>query len=236
LASGCATTATTGVPYWEKTSYGSWRLSRAEVRKLPIIARRNILSSASRSEHQIIRILVKAPGLDGFREVKYPPGQEDVVVTDGQGQDVRIKIDKITEIQSIRQLKREPREKRAKGDREEIGYLLIYAPLIPVAIVTWPLLRVMGLDAVKNAEDKEKAERAYGGMSRQDLITYVGEPVEKYHCYDKYGGHEVWIYGKDQVLRGGRSLFISLTEGDVYHTSHDTTFFKDSCSPLQKTP
>ena len=151
-------------------------------------------------------------------------GQEDVIVADTQGQEVKIKIAQITEIQSIRQIKVEPREKTTKENAEEADEALIYAPLIPVAIALWPFLRAMGLDAGKNDEDKEKAMRAYGGMSKEDLITYLGEPIEKYHCDDKYGGQEVWVYKKDQVLRGGRALFIRLAEGKVYHTGSVKNF------------
>jgi len=232
MTSGCATST---IPYWHKTAYGTWGFSQAEVERLPVISIRNILSSISESEVQRIQIFVSArANLGGFAKVTRMAGQEGVFVADAHGEEVRINFAQITEIQTIRHIKRTPRQKTPGETAAEVGEVAEYAPLIPVAIATLPFLRAMGLDAGKNDEDKGKATLAYGGMSKNDLITHIGDPMERYHCADKYGGHEVWIYRKDQVLRGGRALFIGLADGKVYHTSHDTTFFKDSCS-LQKT-
>lgn len=235
LVVGCATTKT---PYWTKTAYGTWSFSHADVKKLPSISIRNILSSVSENEHEKVQILIKAQNLDGIAEVKRISGRDNAIVTDAHGQELQIRIAEITEIQTIRHIKIRPREKTSGNTAEAVGEGLIYAPLIPVAIATWPLLRAMGLDANKNAEDKEKAMMAYGGMSKEDLIAYIGKPKEKYYCKGEHGDQEIWIYEKSKILRGGRSLFINLDDGMVYYTSQDTNFFKNSkyfnCSVLRR--
>lgn len=233
LLSSCATTKT---PYWKETSYGTWKFSIEEVKKLPNISLRKILSSASANEGEKVQILVRAQNLDGISEVKQVADPEDVIVKDAHGQEVKVKIAQITEIQSIRWIKVKPKGKTTGEAAEESAEALSYAPLIPVAIATWPFLRAAGLDAGKNADDKGKAFMAYGGMSKEDLITRIGDPMEKYYCEGKNGDYEVWIYKKDQVLRGGRALFIRSEDGMVYHTSHNTTFFKNSnsCSALRR--
>lgn len=229
---GCASTS----PYWQKTSYGTWNFSQGEVEILPSISIRNILSSMSENEVQRIQIFVRARNLDEISKVTRLEGQEDIYVADAHGKEVKINLAQITEIQSIRQIKIVPRQKTTAEVADELGEGALYAPLVPVAIAVLPLLRAMGLDAGKNDADKGKARLAYDGMSKNDLIANIGEPIEKYHCKDEYGGQEVWIYKKGQVLRGGRALFIHLGDGKVYHTSHDTTFFKDSCSLLKTKP
>lgn len=227
LISGCATT-----PHWVTTSYGTMEFSHSEVEKLPIISIRKILKSGSHTDRERVKIFIRSSSLNGPAEVHHVSGQEDVIVIDEQGKEVRLRLADITEIKRIRRFKVVPHKSKA----EAAGEVLIYAPLIPVAIATWPFLRAMGLDAEKNSDDDEKAQLAYGGMSKEDLMTYVGGPLEKYHCDDKSGGHEVWVYKKDQVLRGGRALFINVADGKVYAASFDTTFFKDSCSRLETEP
>lgn len=233
MAYGCATT-----PYWTTTSYGTMTYSQAELEKLPHISIKNILSSGSADDQIRVEIIVRSRELKSPAKVKRLAGQKDVIVTDAYGQEVQIEIDQITEIERIRRFKVVPRKTTMGEKADTAGEVLIYAPLIPVAIASWPILRMFGLDAVKNDDDKEKALLAYGGMSKEDLTMYVGEPKEKYYCKNKYGDQEIWIYEKSQVLRGGRALFIYLDDGVVYHTSHDTTFFKDSnslnCSVLRR--
>ena len=235
LVSGCATTHK---PNWEKTAYGSWQFSHAELEKLPIISLRNILSSVSETENEKVQILVRAQDLEGVAEVKRIAGQEDVIVADPHGQEVKIKIAQITRIQSIRRIKVKPYKETTSDVAEASAEFLIYAPLIPIAIASRPFLGAMGIDQQKISDDEGKAMMAYGGMSKKDLITYVGEPAEEYYCESKQGGFEIWVYEKAQVLRGGRALFIDLDDDAVYNTSVNTTFFKDSdqfnCSLLRR--
>jgi hypothetical protein len=226
LVTGCSTTTT------------SLKFTQSEVKLIPSIALQKIMSSHSINE----TVTVSAKGLDGAAEVKGFVGQEYVIVTDLDAKEVKIKIADIIEIERIRKMKTpaNSRDKKGSSTADAVGETLIYTPLIPVAIGTWPFLRAMGLDAKKNDEDEEKARLIYEGMSKKDLILNIGEPKEKYHCEAKNarGDEEIWVYEKGQVLRGGRTLFIDLDKGVVYHNSYNTTFFKDSdwlnCSLLEK--
>ena len=150
------------------------------------------------------------------------------------GKEIKLKIKDIAEIERIRRIIRPDTtiKKRESKSTETIGETLIYAPLAPVAIATLPALRATGLDAGKNAQDKEKARLVYEGMSREELKIYVGEPKEKYYCEAKgrRKANEVWVYEDDKVLRGGRALFIDLERDKVYYNSYHTSFFKDHCS------
>ena len=166
---------------------------------------------------------MRARNLDGIAKVTRMAGQEEVLVMDARGKEVRINFAQITEIHTIRHIKRTKRQKTTGKTAEEVVEVVTLAPMIPL-IATLPFLRAMGLDGGKNAEDNGKARLAYGGLSKNDLVTHIGAPMEKYHCADVYGGHEVWIYRKGQVLRGGRALFIKLADEKVYVTSHHTTF------------
>lgn len=230
---GCATST---IPYWQKTTYGTWEFSQVEVEILPIVSLRNILSSKSESENQRIEIFVRARNLEGIAKVTRLAGQEELLVKDAKGKEVKINFAQITEIHTIRHVKNTKRQKTLGETAEEVGEAVELAPLIPVAVATLPFLSAMGLNEGKNAEDTGKAALAYGGISKNDLITHIGNPLERYHCESEYGGHEVWIYKKGQVLSGGRALFIHSTSGKVYHTSEDTNFFKNSCSLLKTMP
>lgn len=229
--SGCATKKT---PYWENTAYGTWELTSAELKKLPDISLRKILSSGSKNRGAKVQIFVKAQNLDGVAEVIQVTDSEDVLVRDVQKQKLRLKIAQITEIKSIRHIRVKPKRRTTDETVESAAEALTYTPLVPLAITTWPFLRASGLDEGKNADDKVKALIAYGGMSKKELVKYVGEPIEKYYCKDNDGDEEVWIYNKEQVLRGGRAIFIRSANKRVYYTSYHTTFFKKSKSCVQQ--
>ncbi|WP_345979085.1 hypothetical protein [Sulfurimonas sp. HSL3-2] len=213
------------------------KFTQSEVKQIPSIALQKVISSRFANE----TIAVKARGLDGTGIVKGFVNQEYVIVTDKDQKEVKIKISDITEIQRIWKstVPADSSNKNGATTADTVGETLIYAPLIPVAIGTAPFLRMTGLDALKNNEDEEKARLVYEGMSKQNLIQAIGEPMEKYHCNPKNanGSIDIWVYGKQQVLRGGRSLFIDSDKGTVYHNSYDTTFFKNSewlnCSQVE---
>jgi CRISPR/Cas system CMR subunit Cmr4 (Cas7 group RAMP superfamily) len=216
--SGCAATTT------------SLKFTQSELKLVPAIAFQKVLSSGTMNE----TVEVKARSIDGRAVVKGFEGQKHVIMTDKHGQEIRLPFSEITEIERIRRIKR-PETTAKKGgtnDAEAFAEALIYAPLVPIAIAMWPALRASGLDAKKNDEDELKARLVYEGMSKEDLITYVGEPKEKYYCEveGKSTAHEVWVFEKDKVLRGGRALFIDLGSNRVYHNSYNTAFFKDDCS------
>lgn len=233
ITPGCATST---IPHWERTAYGTWDFSQAELEILPIVSIRNIFSLISESEVQKIQIFVKSQHQGGVAKVTRMAGQEDVFVQDERGVEVKLNFSQITEIHTVRYIRRVPIRKTSDKKAEEVGEAVQLAPMIPVAVATLPLLSAMGLDARKNDEDTAKAVLAYGGMSKKDLISLIGSPVERYQCEDKYGGHEVWVYTKGQVLRGGRALFIGQADEKVYYASHNTRFFKDSCVLLKVIP
>jgi len=220
IVSGCATHTT------------SLKYTQSELKLVPPIAIEKVLSSDATN----VTVRVRASSIDGSAVVKGFEGQKYVLVADDQGQDIRLATSEITEVERIRKIKK-PASSSAKSEAstaETVGIFLIYAPLIPVAIASWPALSAMGLDAHKNAEDAQKAKFVYRGMSKEDLNEYIGEPEEKYYC-EAHGGREaeeVWVFGKDKVLRGGRTLFINLKSGTVSHNACPTSFFKDYCSPM----
>lgn len=204
--------------------------------RLPEISLRNILSSASESDAQRVQVSVEARGLDGVGRVMRLAGPDQVYVRETDGKQVKVDLARITRIGLVRQIKIIPHRETSGAAARHLGESASYVPLIPFAMTTWPLLRAFGLDAGKNAEDKGKAQLAYKGMSKAQLVASLGEPVEKYVCKNKFRDNQVWLYRTDQVLRGGRALFIDSASGKVYYTSHNTTFFKDACSPLKSKP
>jgi hypothetical protein len=204
MMTGCATT--------------SLKFTQSEVKLIPVVSLPRVLLPGSMDE----TVKVKAGSLQGPATVKSLDGQGYVILNDDHnGKEVKLPLSEIVEIERIRRTKKS-KDGYHGSTGEAVGEALIYAPLIPVAVVSWPFLRVMGLDAVKNSEDDKKALLVYGGMSKEDLRTYIGEPKEKYYCEakGKSGAYEIWVYRKDQVLRGGRSLFIGLGKEKVYFTSY----------------
>lgn len=221
LVTGCATT--------------SLKFTQSEVKLIPVISIQKVLSPRSTISDTVFARVWSAHGV---AEVKGFEGQDYVIATDTlQGKEVKLAISDIVEIERIRRMKSTDTSagQNQGSTAEAIGETLIYAPFAPLVIFK-PLFGAMGLDEEKNSADREKASLAYVGMSKEDLRTYIGEPKEKYHCKGKdgSGASEVWIYRNDLVLRGGRSLFLRLDNGSVYHTSNDTSFFKDRCSLMTK--
>ncbi len=224
---GCATEDA----QWRETAYGSWTYSRDELELLPAQAKAQILALPAVTETETIEVLIRTATLNRAVPIEaLTPGADAVLATvDGATQ--RIPIARITEIQSIRAIRTAaPRDQGS--DTEGIGEALILAPLIPLAVVSFPLLRAMELDAGKNAADNGKALQAYGQLSKQELLHHLGPPAQQYACDDRDGGHDVWVYPPEQVLRGARALFIHRSDGRVYYTSYNTTFFQDSCMRL----
>jgi len=180
--------------------------------------------------------MVRASNLPEPAAVNGFEGNEYVVVRDAHGNDAKIAINEISEIDRITQLNRPTSAQKGLGSTaQDVGETLIYAPLIPVAIASWPLLRAMGLDEKRNSKDREKALLLYGGMTKQTLRESIGEPKERYLCQDKNSGDilELWRYEKDKVLRGGRFLFLSPEEGKVIFASFRFPNW-ENCSPLRE--
>ena len=228
VVSGCATT---NAPFWKNTSYGTWNFPNSEVKILPIISIRKILSSASVTKNQRLQILIKAQNIDGIAEVKQLVSPDDVIAIDEHGKETKVKLAQIMEIQTTRWVWIERGGETIGKAAEASAEALLYAPLVPLAIAGWPFWRSAGFAT----DDSGKAMLAYEGMTKEDLVTYIGNPVEIYHCNDEYGGHEIWVYKEDKVLRGGRALFISSNKGKVFHASNDPNIFKKStgCSALR---
>lgn len=225
IATGCATKTT------------SLMFTESEVKLIPIVAIQKVLSPRA---DETVRIY--SSSVDGPAVVKGFEGKKRVIVMDKHGKEIELMTTEVMKIERIRRILR-PDDSAKKGKSNTAGAVadtVFYAPMVPTAIVLWPFLRASGLDAGKNAEDKLKARLVYEGMSKSDLLKYIGEPMEKYLCIPKEQNRwskeeEVWVYRKDQVLRGGRSLFINLDKGEVYYNSYDTSFFKkrNNCSLMK---
>lgn len=213
FAGGCST----------KTS--SLTYSQTELKLVPSTSYPKLLSSKDTN----LKVEVNAKNLDGTATVKKLDGEKNIVVTDKRGQETKLPINDIIQIERIRQTNIQP----VSGNVSEvIAETAIYAPLIPVTLPMWPVLHMSGLDAQQNAKDNEKARLVYEGMSEEELIKFIGIPKEKYFCEAKgqLTAHEVWVYDEEKVLRGGRALFIDSLSDKVYHNSFHTTFFKNDCS------
>lgn len=179
---------------------------------------------------------VRAKNLDGVALVKQPADTGDVLVVNKHGEELKVKISEITEIQRISQYREVSNNRTTKQSKdikaEELGVFLIYAPLIPVAIIAYPFASMFGLTSEE--EDIKKAGFAYEDMTKGKLLKYIGIPDEKYFCKSKYGTDgEVWIYNKDQVIPGGRVLYI-----DSYNSELEMVVGRTSTRPamIRKNP
>jgi hypothetical protein len=158
--------------------------------------------------------------------VKSYEGNDYIIGLDEGGKELIIALKDIKEIAKI---KERPRAKRdSSTSAEDLGELAIYAPLIPVGVV-WPAIGgPLGLDAEANSRELQKALLIYGGMTREELRANVGEPQQRYQCKDE---SEVWTYNAEQVLNGGKFIFISNLNQRVYFTSY-RFLKKEDCSPI----
>lgn len=231
LTSGCATTT------------HSIDFSKSELHLIPTSSLQRLVSSHSADEIVAVRV----GGRGDPVIVKEFKNRESATVIGAEGKE-EIPFADITELlisKKPKALSQLDSQKKAstRAASSGVGEALMYAPLIPIAVVSWPLASAMGLDESKNDLDRAKARRIYHGMSKNDLLESVGAPKEKYSCFlklpltEKQGtADEVWIYDDGKVLRGGRTLFINIDKGTVYNNSHHTSFFKESdtfaCSKL----
>lgn len=196
----------------------SVRFTEDDVKRIPGAALRRILLPSASDEV----VVVRARGQAGPAAVESIAEDGRVIVKDAKGNEARLAIDRITEIARIQTLKRAdaPAGTHQGSALEAAGEALILAPLVPVAIVSWPFLGALGLDEEKNSQDREKALLAYGSMSREAVREGIGAPQARYYCRDSTGRQiEVWSYDATKVLRGGRFLFFNSADGTVYFTS-----------------
>lgn len=236
LTGGCASS---GANVGTSIGYG-----RSELQLIPAKSLERLASNHAADE----LVAVKVEGQSDPVVVRFFSGKDHVSVLAPQGQEQLVRFADVTDLLIIKLPKKDqqaavPARTTASGAAGAVGEALVYAPMVPIAVVSWPLLNVMGLNGAKNSDDTARAGRIYMGLSRQDLIESIGEPREKYACTMRVKlkgkpdeAEEIWVYDEDKVLRGGRTLILESANGLVWHNSFSTTFFKESdtfeCKPL----
>lgn len=203
-----------------------------EVKLIPPSLMEKVLSPTSVSE--VIKI--KAKGLPHSMEVKRFEGREFLIASDTpQGKEMRVAVQDVTEIERSKRF--EPTStttgSTSSSTGAAVGEALVYAPLIPVAVVSRPFLRAMGLDEEKNSNEREKALMVYGGTSRDVLKASLGVPLQRHLCNsdDPQSKFEVWRYKKEQMLSGGELLFLNSEKGVVFFASSRFPSIKN-CLPM----
>lgn len=208
LAGGCALSSSKAVKF-----------SSSEVEKIPPAAMTRLLLSGSEN----VSLVVKASSQSEPLTVWKPDTEGYVIVTNAKAEASRMALSEIREIYRVYHPKKTIRKSSGTSTTaEEVGVALIYAPLIPVGVASWPVLSAMGLDEQKNSEDREKARLVYDGLTRPELEGIQGAPVEKYLCQRtdrKDSPVEIWAYEKEKVIRAARYLFIDTKTGKVYFSS-----------------
>lgn len=230
----CVSLLTTGC----STTPHSIVFGKYELQLIPAISLQRIALAHAADEIVAIRIEGREDPVvvERFKRKDY------VIVRTADGGEAEIGFSDVTALMIARTPKLPEKIDNNKGPgatafASAAGEAFVYAPIVPLAIGTWPLLRVMGLDAAKNGDDNTKAGLIYRGLSRMDLLESVGMPKEKYACTLHLGLEgkpkvplEIWVYDDSKVLRGGRTLSIDVDTGTVYHNSFHTHYFKDSNS------
>ncbi len=206
--------------------------SPAEVKLIPPSVMEKVLSPTSDSG--VTKI--KAKGHPHRMEVKKFEGREYLIASDtSQGDEVKVAVQDVTEIVRSKRFEPTPTTtgNTSSSTGSAIGEALIYAPLIPVAFVSRPFLRAMGLDEEKNSNERVKALMVYGGMSRETLKERLGLPLQRHLCNtdDPQSKFEVWQYKKEQMLSGGELLFLNSEKGVVFFASSRFPAMKN-CSPI----
>jgi hypothetical protein len=216
---GCASTSST-IAFTPK-----------EVKLIPATAMEKVLSPANEDEV----IMIRAVGFPHDMEVKRLEVREYLIAADTpSGKEVKVAISDITGIKRTRIFKQSATSTNAAGGTGvAVGEALIYAPLIPVAIVSRPFLRAMGLDEEKNSNERGKALLVYGGMTKDALKVSLGAPLQRHFCVndDPQSKFEIWSYKKELVLSGGEMLFLNPDKGTVFFASSRFPSMKN-CSPM----
>lgn len=219
LATGCVSTSSTIA------------FSPSDVKLIPPSLMEKVLSPTSVSE--VIKI--KAKGLPHGMKVKRFEGREYLIVSDAsQGDEVKVAVQDVTEIVLSKRFEAPTTTGNTSSSTgSAIGEALIYVPLIPVAIVSRPFLRAMGLDEENNSNEREKALMVYGGMSKKALKDSLGLPLQQHLCNtdDPQSKFEVWQYKKEQMLSGGELLFLNSEKGVVFFASSRFPSMTN-CSPI----
>lgn len=211
--------------------------TRSELRLIPNPSLHNLMSLYSTETSEIV---IETINKKTFR-VKNFIDKDYAIVTANDGNDINITFSDIDALKLVKKIQtpKQPSNMTTSGAVDAAAEALAYAPIVPLAVGTWPLLRAMGLDAQKNSDDGKKARLIYVGLSKTSLIQSIGNPKIKYHCLTDQEKNEleIWVYENEKVLRGGRALFIDVKDGTVYHNSFHTTFFMDSeyfrCSQIE---
>ena len=176
------------------------KFDHQEVQLIPACSFPQVLAKSD-----LVQVRVKIKNSDKYSEVLKVQGHQYVTVSDHNNEEMKFSFREIEEIVRITQIKREKNNDHYHGTTSEyIGETLIYLPLVPIGLVGAPIHWALGGESKsrKNTNDYLKASLVYGGLSTKELITYLGQPEEKYHCIPKWQPtpYDVWIYPSDKII------------------------------------
>ncbi len=110
--------------------------------------------------------------------------------------------------------------KKAAQDAGESAMLLVAAaPVIPLAIVTFPFWKAATYDPVDR-------------MSRDAVISEYGQPIAKYTC----GNSEVWEYDKGRIPVGKRFVVFATSSVEKVNYSRRKIDLLNECRLASGTP
>ena len=114
----------------------------------------------------------------------------------------------------------------ALGAAEVVIYTPVLITALPLAPVIIPMTKSM---AARNV----KVNSIYQGMTKDELLFYLGEPRGKYQCFSMSGTmfeseKIIWEYSKEQVLPGTDLMFFKPGEQEVYHCTGKRGLARDT--------
>lgn len=212
------------------------KFDKDEVSLIPLCSFPQVLAKTD-----LVKVKVKTKNSNKFSEVIKVKGFEYVTIASGHSNEVmKIPFSEIEEIVRTTQIKREKNKVHYQGTTSQyIGETLIYLPFVPIGLVGAPIHWALG-GKTKSQEDTDdylKASLVYGGMTKKELITYVGQPEEKYHCIPKWQPtpYDVWIYPSNQIISSrGHIRIYSGPDSDTVIVSLNSFPGYDDCTLLTK--
>lgn len=205
MVSGCA------------TSSSIMKFTQSEIEIIPDIAIHRIFLPHYFSD----MVKVEAKGIRKPMIFKRFEGQAYIVATNPRsGKEVTLAINDITQIEYIKLPKNIGKSSGGMTASEAVegaALLSSIAILAPFAFVIWPFYDDPMADQKREVEENRKAKLVYIGLTTEQLIESIGEPLERNLCGS---WREIWIYNEDKVLPGGKFLTIDRTNRKVIKSTY----------------
>ena len=191
------------------TSRNVIAFNRSELAKVPSVAYPHLFKAAEPTDRMQEYVLVRVRGESGkLRVIRFLPPDR-ILVTNRKGQDKAVAMADVVALEHVREFRH---ASSAEEEAEGAAEFVMLSPLLPAALLVGPYF-----GSIDEAE--RKADLAYDGLTKAQLIQWLGPPLERHRCISSDGStSELWIYPPSKVLSGGQIMHLD-EHGKAYFFS-----------------